>query len=137
MAFNNRKGGTGMGILNPPASGVTVRMYRVGLGDCFLLAFPTGQDGQAFYMLIDCGGILDTENAEQKMMDVATDISVATGGHIHLLVVTHEHWDHLSGFVLAGDVFKGMQIHNLWLAWTEDHSNALAQQLRTVANDNR
>ncbi len=56
MALNNRKGGTGMGILNPPASGDTVRMYRVGLGDCFLLAFPTGQAGQAFYMLIDCGG---------------------------------------------------------------------------------
>ena len=126
-----------MGILNPPASGVTVRMYRVGLGDCFLLAFPTGQAGQAFYMLIDCGGIFDTENPEQKMMDVASDIAAATGGHIHLLVITHEHWDHLSGFIQASDVFKSMQVHNLWLAWTEDSSNPLAQRLRTAFHYNR
>jgi hypothetical protein len=125
-----------MGILNPPASGVTVRMYRQGLGDCFLLAFPTGQAGQAFYMLIDCGVIFGTQSPQQKMMDVATDIAAATGGDIHLLVATHEHWDHLSGFIQAGDVFKGMRIHNLWLAWTEDPSDTLAQQLGAEFHDN-
>jgi hypothetical protein len=71
------------------------------------------------------------------MMDVASDIAAATGGHIHLLVVTNEHWDHLSGFIQASDVFKSMRVHNLWLAWTEDASNPLAQRLRTAFHDNR
>src|SRR5215471_10570388 len=126
-----------MGTLNPPASGVTVRMYRQGLGDCFLLAFPTGQPGQAFYMLIDCGVIFGTPSAASKMQDVATDIVAATGGDIHLLVATHEHWDHLSGFIQAGDVFQQMRIHNLWLAWTEDPSDELAQKLRAEFQDDR
>ena len=125
-----------MGTLNPPASGVTVRMYRQGLGDCFLLAFPTEQAGQAFYMLIDCGVIFGTQNPGQIMENVATDIAAATGGDIHLLVATHEHWDHLSGFIQAGDVFQQMRIHNLWLAWTEDPSDELAQKLRAEFHDN-
>jgi hypothetical protein len=125
-----------MGVLNPPASSVTVRMYRQGLGDCFLLAFPTEQAGQAFYMLVDCGVILGTCNSEQVMRNVATDIAAATGGDIHLLVATHEHWDHLSGFIQASDVFQQMRIHNLWLAWTEDPSDELAQKLRAEFHDN-
>ncbi len=126
-----------MGTLIPPASGATVRMYRQGLGDCFLLAFPTGQAGQAFYMLIDCGVILGTQNPSQIMQAVATDIEAATGGDIHLLVATHEHWDHLSGFIQAGEIFGRMRIHNLWLAWTEDSSDKLAQQLRTEFGQDR
>ena len=93
-----RIGGSDMGLLTPPASGVTVRMYRQGLGDCFLLAFPTSSPGQACYVLIDCGVIPGTENPQTIMTDVAKDIEEATGGDIHLLVITHEHWDHVSGF---------------------------------------
>ncbi len=126
-----------MGTLHPPASGVTVRMYRQGLGDCFLLAFPTGQPGQAFYMLIDCGVIFGTQSAASIMQNVATDIEAATGGDIHLLVATHEHWDHLCGFLYAGDIFQRMRIHNLWLAWTEDPTDTLAQQLQAEFHANR
>ncbi len=126
-----------MGRLNPPNSGVTVRMYRQGLGDCFLLAFPAGQAGQTFYMLIDCGVILGTPGAGDTMKEVAKDLAEATGGDIHLLVSTHEHWDHLSGFIQAGDLFQQMRIHNLWLAWTEDPSDELAQKLRAEFQGNR
>src|SRR4029077_11800140 len=45
--------------MHPPARGVKIRMYRTGLGDCFLLAFKKVKKGagdrDAFYMLIDCG----------------------------------------------------------------------------------
>src|SRR6266702_2986315 len=119
-----------MATLHPPASGVTVRMYRQGLGDCFLLAFATGQAGQAFYMLIDCGVILGTQDPSQIMQAVAADIEAASGGDIHLLVATHEHWDHLSGFIQAGEAFRQMRIHNLWFAWTEDPADPLATRLR-------
>src|SRR5438132_3221851 len=102
-----------MGRLSAPASGVTVRMYRQGLGDCFLLAFPTAKDGEAFYVLIDCGVVLGTTDPGTMMTKVATDIAEATGGDIHLLVNTHEHWDHLSGFVQARESFEKMRVHNL------------------------
>jgi len=118
-----------MGILNPPASGVTVRMYRQGLGDCFLLAFPTEEAGRAYYMLIDCGVMLRTSDENEIMTHVAKDIVDATGGDVHLLVVTARHWDHLSGFIQARDIFESMRIHNLWLAWTENQDDPLASTL--------
>ena len=33
-------------LLTPPDNGVTVRMYRQGHGDCFLLAFPREGGGE-------------------------------------------------------------------------------------------
>jgi hypothetical protein len=33
-------------------------MYRQGLGDCFLLTFPTGDPKRSFYTLIDCGVVM-------------------------------------------------------------------------------
>src|SRR2546423_124686 len=46
------------GRMPPPKKGVKVRMYRTGLGDCFLMAFPragAGAGRDAFYLLVDCG----------------------------------------------------------------------------------
>lgn len=119
-----------MGTLKPPASGVTVRMYRQGLGDCFLLAFPTDQADGAYYVLIDCGVASGTAEAERLMVDVATDVEAATGGEIHLLIVTHAHWDHVSGFAQAARIFQRMRVHDLWLAWTEDPADPPARRLR-------
>lgn len=105
-----------------------VRMYRQGLGDCFLIALPR-QDGGTYYLLIDCGVILGTANAKAIMTEVVDDIVVTTGGHVDLLLATHEHWDHLSGFVQAAEAFKQLTVANVWLAWTEDPTDPLAQQL--------
>lgn len=112
-----------------PKNGVAVRMYRQGLGDCFLLAF-SGRDEKPRYMLIDCGVLLGTTNANQQMTEVAEDIKQVTGGRIHVLVVTHEHWDHISGFYQAENVFKDIVIEHVWMGWTEDPDNALAKKLR-------
>ncbi len=119
-----------MSSFKAPANGVAVRMYRQGLGDCFLLALPAEKKGESYFILIDCGVIFGTPAAGEKMNQVANDILDATGGNIHLLVITHEHWDHVSGFTQAKAVFDKMQIHNLWFAWTEDPKDPLAKQLR-------
>jgi hypothetical protein len=103
-------------------------MYRQGLGDCFLLAFATG--GEPFYVLIDCGLIVGTPDAPIKMQKVVTDLKKATGGRIDLLVATHQHWDHLSGFEQAKDVFALIQFGEVWVAWTEDPADPLAARLR-------
>ena len=82
---------------------VKVRMYRQGLGDCFLISLPR-DGGVPFFILIDCGVILGTADPVKKMTAVVDDIAAATAGHIDLLVATHEHWDHLSGFSRPGVV---------------------------------
>src|SRR5262245_52603576 len=97
---------------------VRVRMYRQGLGDCFLLTFA--HSGGKYHMLIDCGVLRGTEDAETKMRAVVTDIKEETGHHLNLVVATHEHWDHLSGFLQAGDIWDEITVDEVWLAWTED-----------------
>src|SRR4051794_28176192 len=82
---------------------VKVRMYRQGLGDCFLITLPR-TTGKPFFIMIDCGVILGTADAVTKMEAVVTDIAQTTHGRIDLLLATHEHWDHLSGFVQATDL---------------------------------
>ena len=62
------------------AGSVRVRMYRVGLGDCFLLTFPNKK--KQFHMLVDCGVFFQTPNEKQRMRDIVADIKSATGGTI-------------------------------------------------------
>jgi hypothetical protein len=112
------------------ADGVRVRMYRQGLGDCFLLTFPRPKDGP-FHLLIDCGLISGvTPRRPTIMQEVAQSIADTTGKHLHAVVATHEHWDHLSGFLQAQAIFDKMQIDEVWLAWTEDPADDLAARLR-------
>jgi len=117
---------------SPPSSGITVRMYNPGFGDCLLLAFR-GKDGQARYMLIDCGVHHQYPNRQERMQTVAGDIAAATNQHLHLVVATHEHTDHLSGFDYAREVFDNIEIEDLWLAWTEDPADSVALELKNRA----
>ena len=87
---------------------VKVRMYRQGLGDCFLISLPREKEA-SFHVLIDCGVILGTPRAAAKMQAVVQNIHDTTGGKIDLLVATHEHWDHLSGFLQARELFRGFR----------------------------
>jgi len=108
-----------------------VRMYRQGLGDCFLLS-ATDADRVAWHVLVDCGVLLGTPDAAATMHEVAADILAVTGGHLDAVVATHEHWDHISGFLQAEDVFTQLTIDTAWLAWTEDEHDELACRLRAT-----
>jgi hypothetical protein len=113
-----------------PESGITVRMYRTGgIGDCFLLAFRA-TDNTARYMLIDCGVHKATTGGADRLRAIVRDIAQATGNRLHVVVATHEHWDHLSGFQFAESLFDDIQIDQVWVAWTEDRSDDLANRLR-------
>src|SRR5215207_5247733 len=82
---------------------IKVRMYRQGLGDCFLITIPR-KDGNPFYVVIDCGVILGTKNSGKVMKEVVEHIIKTTGGHVDVVVATHEHWDHISGFNQAREI---------------------------------
>jgi hypothetical protein len=105
-------------------------MYRQGLGDCFLLTF-TENGKEEFNMLIDCGLLQNTTNDKQIMTKVVLDIKEklkdsSTGSSIKFLdvvVLTHEHADHISGFKHAADIFKEIEFGEVWAAWLDDESH--------------
>ncbi len=118
-------------------------MYRQGLGDCFLITIPRAK-GDPYRIMIDCGVILGTEDAGSEMNAVLDSIIKHTGGKVDLLVVTHEHWDHVSGFHQARDRFATpkaktrsgkLSVGAVWFAWTEDPKDELAQRLRKERNE--
>ena len=114
---------------------IKVRMYRQGLGDCFLLAIEENKTKKPTYILIDFGVFVGTANGKKRMEWIAEHIIQTTDGKLDVLVATHEHYDHLSGFNLARDVLgetekEGLNIEQVWLSWTEDENNALANELR-------
>ena len=118
----------------PPAitGNARVRMYRHGLGDCFLLRFANKGSRTSFNVLIDCGVIAVAQQPKAKMEEVLQDIRKATGGHLHVVVLTHEHWDHVSGFSTqqVQGLFAQMTIGEVWYGWTEDPANKLGTRLR-------
>jgi hypothetical protein len=99
--------------------GFVVRHYCQGLGDCHLIKL-TKADGSDFWMLIDCGLHSSVAGSYDTIDRIVDDIAHVTGNHIDLLVVTHEHWDHVSGFLTASDKFSTIKIDQLWMGWTED-----------------
>lgn len=107
----------------------TVRTYRHGLGDCHLITLYE-DDGTPFTIMIDCGVILGTPDASKKLTAVMDDIVATTEGTVDLLVATHEHGDHVSGFVQAGDSFARLTAKEVWMAWTEDPKDKQARQLQ-------
>ncbi|MEX2176617.1 MAG: hypothetical protein WD872_19785 [Pirellulaceae bacterium] len=117
--------------LVPPAGGVAVRMYRQGLGDCFLLAFAAARRKRPAYVLIDCGVHRSQTSGNANLRSIVADIVATTGGRLDVLVATHQHTDHLSGFVTEARQFvrKKLRIGRLWLGWTEDLSDPVAEQL--------
>jgi beta-lactamase superfamily II metal-dependent hydrolase len=110
-------------------SRATIRVYRHGLGDCILIKLKRG-DGSDFKILIDCGVAVATQGASAMMTKVVEDVVQETGGKIDVLAVTHEHWDHVSGFSQAEEVFKRLTVGQVWVAWTEDPADDLAKSLR-------
>lgn len=110
---------------------VRVRMYRQGLGDCFLLSF--GEKASARHMLIDCGTLGASTGISLK--EAVKDITKETGGKLELLVLTHEHMDHVRGLIFELEAIKALKPSNVWLAWTEDKADPLAQSLKKYSRD--
>lgn len=118
---------------------VRIRMYRHGLGDCFLLTFSKkGID--PFNMLIDCGLLQGTGNGTAIMNTVAASIEDSltltksvngeTKKWLDVVVLTHEHVDHISGFKLAKDVFDRIHFGEVWAGWTEDEGHPKYKAVR-------
>lgn len=119
-----------------------VRMYRQGLGDCYLLTFfnvKSENNGieteKDVHMLIDCG-TLAAGVSGVTLNQVIDDILEVTKNQLDLLVVTHEHWDHVSGFSgKKTEKWKKLTVSNVWVAWTENPDDMLARDISKYKDD--
>jgi hypothetical protein len=108
-------------------------MYRIGTGDCFVLQFHRA-DQTVCSMLIDFGSCMGTKADFDRF---ATEIRDHVNGRIDVLVVTHEHLDHIIGFERGSDVFQTIEIGQVWVAWTEDPTDKLAKRLKSSYGKDR
>jgi beta-lactamase superfamily II metal-dependent hydrolase len=97
-------------------------MYKFGTGDCFILKFFNDQ-GPAYTMMID-GGFWKYRVADRdKIQEKLNDLKAYVNGVIDLLVITHEHLDHVQLFEKFPEFFTDeVDIKNIWMGWTEDDS---------------
>lgn len=121
----------------PSENTVAVRMYCQGLGDCFLLSFQGASGTPSAHVLIDCGVFQSSPGEAEKLAKVATHIHKETGGVIDLLVVTHEHWDHVAGFAHAQEIFKTFTFKNVWLSWAENPDDPDARSVKEAIGKKR
>lgn len=128
-AAGGKGGGGGDNLLR-------VRMYRIGFGDFFLLTVPT-ENGPA-HILIDCGvhaGNIGTMDA------CVRDLAEVTGRKLALVIATHYHADHLSGFASNYDEFAEFEVGMVWITNRLDPKNKDAvkfhAQIQSLANQLR
>jgi hypothetical protein len=120
---------------------ISLRVYPVGFGDCFLLGFHYAGDDNRF-VLVDFGSTALTKKRVPRsrafidyMKKVADDIAErcgrknGKGGQLHAVIATHRHADHINGFATktkpeaddaSGDVIRSLKPRFVVQPWTED-----------------
>ncbi len=102
---------------------LTLRMFNVGFGDCFLLTFNYANNVR--HMLVDFGSTSAPKRGPKKdyMLRVAEKIKEICAGKLHIVVATHRHRDHVSGFSTAaqtGKIIAGLNPDIVIQPWTEE-----------------
>ncbi|MEA2685497.1 MAG: hypothetical protein QOE93_692 [Actinomycetota bacterium] len=120
-------------------SRVTVRMYNVGFGDCFLVQLHGAEGERPRAVLIDCGrhsGTLeDAPDFWDVVRQVVIDLPKVKGRPaIDVLVMTHRHRDHVHGFS-KGEPWENVQVGEVWMPWTENDADPVAKALRELQHD--
>jgi len=110
----------------PANSKIRVRMYRVGFGDCFLVTVPDGAKKK--HILIDCG--VHAQSKFKGIPEAVQAMKTETDGQLAVVVATHAHADHISGFGTEAQTFQdGFTVGEVWMPWLEDLSDPKAKKL--------
>jgi glyoxylase-like metal-dependent hydrolase (beta-lactamase superfamily II) len=109
-----------------------IRMFRLDeLGDCFLVTFTSG--ASVSHLLVDCGSFRNGSPSIKRLQRVTAAIGAALDGQpIDVVVGTHQHNDHVSGFVHCESAFKAIGVRQVWLSWLDD---PLDPQATTIGAD--
>lgn len=114
-----------------------IRMYRLNeLGDCFLVTFTSASSTSR--LLIDCGSFRNTNRSIKRIREIVAGIAIqAAGAPLDVVVGTHQHNDHLSGFVHCETEFTQIGVGQVWLSWLDDPDDAMALELGEAHNNLR
>jgi hypothetical protein len=103
-------------------------VFDVGLGDCIYCRIPKAhKDRRDFHILIDCGTLSSTEYLSNAIKNLKPLLPVIGGKrHVDLLVVTHEHKDHMTGFGMK--LWDGLSFGAIWMSAAMDPKHPEAKR---------
>ena len=116
-------------------SKLTLRAYQVGFGDCFLLTFhypkAKSEADRQRHILIDFGSMQQPKGTPtgqmRRVAEHIREVCGGEGGKLHIVVATHRHKDHISGFETdkkdeTGQIIRGLRPDVVIQPWTEHPS---------------
>ena len=111
------------------ATSIAVRMYnQQTLGDCFLLTCTSGT--KKSYVLIDFGSYTSSKEVTAREEEIAQHIVETVGKEPIILVLTHQHKDHLTGFITAKSILDELNIREVWFSYLDDPNGPEAKEIR-------
>jgi hypothetical protein len=114
------------------ADKLLIRVFDVGLGDCIYCRIPKAHaEGRDFHILIDCGTLSSTDYLSAAIENLKSSLPLIKGKHhIDLLVVSHEHKDHISGFGM--DLWDGLSFGAIWMNAAMDPKHPEAEKAKKL-----
>lgn len=114
------------------ADKLLIRLFDVGLGDCIYCRIPKAHSsGRDFHILIDCGTLSSTEYLSSSVKILKTLLPAVDGKRrIDLLVVTHEHKDHMAGFGMK--LWDGISFGAIWMNAAMDLNHPQAKKTKKL-----
>jgi beta-lactamase superfamily II metal-dependent hydrolase len=106
-------------------------MYNVGFGDAFLVSLPDGEKRRR--ILFDCGSIEAAPGVTMpSIVDrIVREVTDSDGkARIDVVVATHRHKDHVSGFGQAA--WDKVEVKEVWMPWTEHPADEEARLIRDI-----
>lgn len=114
------------------ADKLLIRLFDVGLGDCIYCRIPKAHTtGRDFHILIDCGTLSSTSALSEAIKNLKPLLPLIAGKrHVDLLVVTHEHKDHMTGFGMK--LWDGLSFGAIWMSAAMDLDHPEAKRAKKL-----
>jgi hypothetical protein len=114
------------------ADKLLIRLFDVGLGDCIYCRVPKAHaEGRDFHVLIDCGTLSSSDYLLAAIDNLKPFLPLIKGKHhVDLLIVAHEHKDHMTGFGM--DLWDDLSFGAIWMNAAMDPKHPEAEKAKKL-----